>query len=350
MPQNPIGMKKYYSPIFYCLLIFLLVQNVKAQDLTFSQFYEQPLLRNPALAGVFTGDLRVSTVYRDQWSSITVPFRTEAMSTEYKRPIQGSNDVLSLGAQMTLDQAGDIQLKRTQFLPFVNYSKSLSDDKDSYLSIAFMGGPVYSQFDPTLERTRDQLQSGSYNPNATSSQIFTNNGYNYWDLATGISYSSSYGDAGRFYIGAGYAHFNKPIIHSVTGTIENFLYPKITFNIGLNTPITDRNRIIAFAGYFTQNGYRQLLGGFLYGFDFQEFYNDDPYTIYFGSFLRWGDAFVPVIKMDFKHLTIGVSYEVNVSKLKTVSNFRGGLDLTASYHGFFKVTNSTLEKLMCTRF
>lgn len=343
-------MKKHYSPFICCIFFLLSGQFVFGQDLTFSQFYEQPLLRNPALAGVFTGDLRVSTVYRDQWASVTVPFRTEAMSVEYKMPMQGNNDVLTLGSQMTLDQAGDIQLKRTQFLPVVNYSKSLSDDKDAYLSIAFMGGPVYSQFDPTLIRTGDQYLGGSYNSINPTSQMFTNTGYNYWDLATGISFSSSYGENGRFYIGAGYAHFNKPVIHSVTGTVENFLYPKLTFNVGVNSPVTDRNRIIAFADYFTQNGYRQLLGGILYGFDVQKFYNEDPYTIYFGSFLRWGDAFVPVVKMDFKHMSVGLSYDVNVSKLKTVSNYRGGFELTASYHGFLKIRNSTLDKLRCTRF
>ena len=49
-----------------------------AQDLTFSQFYEAPLLRNPALAGIFTGDIRLKGNFRSQWGSISVPFKTGA--------------------------------------------------------------------------------------------------------------------------------------------------------------------------------------------------------------------------------------------------------------------------------
>jgi hypothetical protein len=37
-----------------------------SQDAHFSQFFEAPLLRNPSLAGIFAGDIRVQAVYRDQ--------------------------------------------------------------------------------------------------------------------------------------------------------------------------------------------------------------------------------------------------------------------------------------------
>jgi hypothetical protein len=66
-------MKKFYPLI---IIILLIVQKKSfGQDFTFSQFYEQPLMRNPALAGVFTGDLRVSGAYRNQWASVTVLLR-----------------------------------------------------------------------------------------------------------------------------------------------------------------------------------------------------------------------------------------------------------------------------------
>ena len=132
--------------------------------------------------------------------------------------------------------------------------------------------------------------------------------------------------------------------------IDNFLSPKYTLNFGINTPIGLTNRIIAFADYFAQNGHRQLLGGFLYGWDIQKDYDSDPLTFYIGSFLRWGDALIPVIKMDMNHVTVGISYDANISKLNVVSNWRGGLELTASYTGFLKIRNSTLDKLRCVKF
>ena len=63
-----------------------------AQDIGFSQFYDQPLLRNPALAGIFTGDIRLTASYRNQWQSVTEPYRTFGLSSEIKLPVQLFNN------------------------------------------------------------------------------------------------------------------------------------------------------------------------------------------------------------------------------------------------------------------
>ncbi len=339
------------TPISSFLLAILLfsASGIRAQDLTFSQFYEQPLLRNPALAGVFTGDLRVSMAYRDQWGSITVPFRTSSLSIEHKIPLQ-QNDVLTIGSQMTMDVAGDIRLKRTQVMPVINFHKSLDGEKDTYLSLAFMGGSVSSQFDASQLKLGDQYIGGSYNPANPSSQTISNTGYSYWDFSTGLCFSTVFNTQTRFYLAAGFAHFLKPSIRSITTTSAEFLSPKVSLNIGVSGVMGERGRYIGFADYMMQNGNRQMLAGALLGMQIADYENGDAPVVYLGSFIRWGDAVIPVFKMDMSHLSIGISYDVNVSKLNVASNWRGGLELTASYRGFLKIRNSTLERLRCVRF
>src|SRR5579875_946698 len=97
------------------------------QDINFSQFYELPLLRNPALAGTFRGDIRFTSAFRNQWNSVTVPYQTQALGVELKTGVaQNSNDYLSVGIQFTNDVAGDSRLGKTQILPMLTYHKSLS--------------------------------------------------------------------------------------------------------------------------------------------------------------------------------------------------------------------------------
>jgi len=49
-----------YNKQFASLAIMIVfIQSAIAQDLAFSQFFEAPLLRNPSLAGIFTGDYRI---------------------------------------------------------------------------------------------------------------------------------------------------------------------------------------------------------------------------------------------------------------------------------------------------
>src|SRR4051812_30105652 len=139
-----------------CFLLGLSVisfGSIRAQDIHFSQFFEAPLLRNPSLAGIFTGDIRVQAVYRDQWNTVTTAYKTISLNAEYKMPIGKANDFLTLGLQVLQDKAGTISWVSTHILPAINYHKSLSDQKTSYLSLGFMGGWVQKRFDRTKMTT-----------------------------------------------------------------------------------------------------------------------------------------------------------------------------------------------------
>lgn len=325
-------------------------QTCKAQDFTFSQFYEQPIIRNPALAGVFTGDLRVSAAYRDQWSSITIPFRTSAVSVEYKIPVNEKNDYLTIASLMSVDAAGDINLKRTQFKPAINFHKSLSGNKDTYLSGAFMFGIVSSHFDASKLILGDQFKNGAFDASNASAQPLENTGYSYWDLSAGLCFSSSINEHTNFYIATGMTHVTNPTIKSTTGSVPDAVPSKISINTGIHAQTGDNGHIMAFADYFVQGGNRQILGGFMYGFNLVEYNNAEPDIFYIGSFLRWGDAIIPAVKFGLSHFNIGVSYDVNISKLNVASNWRGGLEVTLSYTDFLKIRSTSLDKVRCTRF
>ncbi len=336
--------------ILQTLPLFLFSAMCYAQDFTFSQFYEQPLLRNPALAGLFTGDLRVSMSYRDQWGSVTVPYRTTSFNIEHKIPIGKANDLLTIASQMSVDAAGDIRLKRTQVLPSISFHKSLSEENDTYLTAAFQTGPVSSQFDASQLKMGDQFRNGSFDAANPTAQIITASGYSYWDVNAGLSFSSSIANKTNFYFAVGMSHITSPTIKSVTGDVPGFLSPKISFNAGINAPSGERGHITAFTDWMVQNGNRQLLSGIMYGINILEYDNGDPDILYVGSFMRWGDALIPVMKIGFNHFSVGISYDINISKLKVVSNWRGGLELSIVYRDFLKIRNSTLDKLRCTRF
>src|SRR5262245_27634885 len=125
----------------FCLLVIAsqFMLSCFSQDVGYSQFYDQPLLRNPALAGVFTGDARFTASYRNQWESVTIPYRTFGFSAEFKVPLHlVENDNATFGLQLLRDVAGTSEFSTTQMLPAFNYSFPLNSEGDSYLSVAFM--------------------------------------------------------------------------------------------------------------------------------------------------------------------------------------------------------------------
>jgi type IX secretion system PorP/SprF family membrane protein len=328
-------------------IVMLLGMKGTSQDLSFSQFYEKPLLRNPALAGVFNGDVRISGVHRSQWQSVTVPFQTSAISAEVKFPLQW-DDWVTIGLQATHDVAGDVKMKRTQLLPVVNYHKSLSGNKDDFLSVAFMAGPVNSQFDATKVRMGDQFVNGSFDSNNPSAQVFSRTGFSYWDAATGVTFNSGFGEDSRYYVGVGVFHFNRPKVAFYSNNTSTTLQNKYVLNAGVNWATSDINRFILFGDMFIQGGHRQFFAGTLYQTELTRSYDEEQgINLSFGGFYRWNDAFIPVVKLDVYNLAFGLSYDVNVSKLKTASNWRGGFELTAVYTAVFKNRSLEADKVRC---
>src|ERR1041384_1783743 len=146
-------MKNLFKKIVSSFVLVAALQSTQAQDLHFSQFFEAPLLRHPPPAGIFTGDIRVQGVYRDQWNSFTNAYRTGSLNAEYKMPVGTTNDFITTGIQMLYDKAGTVGLTSTHILPAVNYHKSLSNDKVSFLSVGFMGGLIRKSIDVTKMTT-----------------------------------------------------------------------------------------------------------------------------------------------------------------------------------------------------
>src|ERR1700748_2037569 len=125
--------------LFYILYSLLTTDYspLTAQDIHFSQSFEAPLLRNPSLAGIFDGDVRVQGVYRNQWNSITNAYNSGSLNAEYKMPVGATNDFLTAGIQILYDKAGTAGLTTSHFLPAINYHKALSSEKRMYLSVGF---------------------------------------------------------------------------------------------------------------------------------------------------------------------------------------------------------------------
>ncbi len=80
---------------------------------------------------------------------------------------------------------------------------------------------------------------------------------------------------------------------------------------------------------------KETIGGALYGIKIGNNYEKPDYAISFGGFLRLQDAFIPVIKLDYNPFSIAVSYDINISELKTASQGQGGMELSVMYAGFF---------------
>lgn len=324
---------------------------VVAQDIHFSQFFEAPLLRNPSLAGIFTGDLRVQGVYRTQWGSVTVPYRTGSFDLEYKKPVGRGDDFITAGMQILYDKAGSTNFTTTNLLPALNYHKALSADKNRYLSLGFMAGLVQRRIDISRMTTNNQYDGNGYNPSLGHGETFTNGNFSYFDASVGMSYNSAISDkeTDNMFIGLAYHHFNRPK-NSFYKNPEIELHPKWVGSVGVKFSLNETSFFTIQGDHTRQGSFQQTIMGALYSYKLGADMEDPSHIVSFGGFLRWRDAVIPVVKLEFKPFAVGLSYDVNVSQLRTASQGRGGFELSLSYRAFFDRENSSRNAVICPRF
>jgi type IX secretion system PorP/SprF family membrane protein len=338
-------MKKRTPILIRVVLLAISLQLITrcfSQDIHFSQFFEAPLLRNPSLAGIFTGDLRIQTVYRDQWNSVTTAYKTFSLNGEYKMPVGKGNDFVTTGLQILHDRAGTISWVSTHVLPALNYHKSLSNESNRYLSLGFMGGFVQRSFD------RSKMTTNSQYDGMGDGETLLNPRHTYLDAAVGMSYNSQMGEnpTNNFFLGLAYHHLNKPKnTFYRNDSIE--LSPKWVASTGIRFSVTPASYLTIQADHSRQGNFQETIAGALYGIKLGDDWDKPLYTIHGGVFMRWNDALIPVIKLDYTPFSLSFSYDINLSKLKTSSYGRGGFELAISYVGF---VNRAIESLNCPRF
>ncbi len=327
----------------------------RAQDIHFSQFYENASLRNPALTGIFSGDYKAGVNYRSQWSSVSVPFQTVLASAETRICVsEEANDYLSFGLTGTYDKAGSISFNSFSVMPVLAYNKSLEDAHGSYLSVGFAGAYIQRSVDPAKMTFDEQYGAGGYDPSAASGENMTRTTLQHFDLSAGLSFNSSLGEEGavNYYLGGAAYHLTKP--QQAFDESQSFirLTTKYTGQAGFSWAATPTVSVVAHLNYLNQQPYQEWIGGGLVGWRSVNLIDPSKsFTLYGGLFYRLGDALIPTFKMDYGAYSVTMSYDLNNSGLRRVSGGVGGYEISLYARGrLHRRADAIRDRLRCPRF
>ncbi|HTE26258.1 type IX secretion system membrane protein PorP/SprF, partial [Flavitalea sp.] len=242
-------------------------------------------------------------------------------------------------------------LTTSQVLPALNYHKSLSDQKTMYLSFGVMGGMIRKSIDMSKMTTDNQYGPGGYDPTLPTGEMFIAPNFTTWDASAGLSFNTTFGtgQVNSLFVGGAYHHLNRPK-NSFYRNPEIELNAKYVFSAGVKLNVDDYSYFNLQADYSLQGSHTETIAGALYSYKLGDNPDNPLYTVHAGGFLRWKDAVIPVIKVDRYPLSVAMSYDVNISPLKTASMGRGGIELSVSYIGFIKRDNSSQYKMLCPKF
>lgn len=313
---------------FIFFFLFLLIK-ANAQDPHFSQFFASPLTLNPALTGKFDGTLRAAGNYRNQWPTINRAFTTATISVDF--PIMRNHisptDTWGLGVMGYSDQSANSALKFNYLSVSTAFHKGLDEDGYQQIGAGFQGTYTNMLLDVSNLKFEDQLTPFGFT--GSTGEVFNNTTLknNYFDLNAGILYTGSTSDKNNFYAGISMYHITRPK-QQFTGTFF-LLNPRTTFHAGAYFPVGN-TATLHLSGLHSRQAQASetVLGGAL---QLPVTEGEKATSVYFGSWIRLGDAFIPYIGLEFSDFRLGTTYDVNTSSLKTASQSRGGIEISLIY-------------------
>lgn len=334
--------------VIFLFFGILLMDRGYAQDVHFSQFYNNPLLTNPANTGFLPdADYRLGASYRNQFSNImATPYKTMSVFGDAQIMRNKLEDGwLGVGAVILRDEAGSGSLVSTKVYGSVAYHQMLG--YSSLLSAGFNLGWANKRIDQSKLTFPDQFDGKFFDGSLPTGVQLTNNNISYFDMQVGLNYA--YFPTENVYINAGYSihHVNQPKETFFSGYTDYTIPMRhIGFLNGI-FKINDRVIINPGAYYTTQAQSSEFVLGMNAAYNLS---GDGTKQIIAGVYYRWGDVAIPSIGLEINNFRFTFSYDVTVSSLKNFNNSMGASEFNLLKKGFYSDYSGDRRQLLCPTF
>lgn len=323
---------------------------LQAQDLHFSQFFNNPLLTNPANTGFIPdADYRLGASYRNQFSNImSIPYKTMSIYGDaqvFRDRIE--TGWLGLGGVILRDVAGSGSLTSTKIYGSIAYHQMLGFS--SLLTAGFNVGWANKRIDQSKLTFPDQFDGRFFDATLPTQVQLINNSVSYFDVQAGINYA--YFPTSNAFINAGYSihHINTPqetffekendntnrvamrhiaFLNGIFKVAENVI---VNPNIYYTNQAASSELVFGLNGAYnlSGNGEKQLVGGLYY---------------------RYGDAVIPMVGLDINNICFSFTYDVTTSSLKNFNHSLGASEFNLLKKGFYNPYNGDRQQTLCPVF
>jgi len=300
----------------------MISQRSTAQDIHFSQFFNAPLALGPGTIGQFDGDYRAHGIFRQQWRSVSVPYRTLGLGGDAKDflGVQG----LGVGAWLFNDRAGDSRLNQFHLSLGVSWTQRFGEDRAHSITGGVQAGFTSLTLDSRALSFDNQYNGFTYDPSLPTGERFDRDGLLHPDVNAGLVYRYAPRKRELIQAGAGVFNLTTPAI-GFLGEPGVPLDRRSTFHVITQFPIHERFDLLPMAQFMTQGKFRELDLGSNLRYILLDRYGLNR-AVQFGVHWRADDAGYLYAGVEYDDWTFGVSYDINTSDLVTASRNRGGIE------------------------
>jgi type IX secretion system PorP/SprF family membrane protein len=322
---------------FLLMMIPVMICRLHAQvDPHFTQYYAYPLWLNPGLTGVIEGDYRVGINYRQQLPGLYSPMNTKGVTADLALPKN-----FGIGITLLNQSSADAGYAYTTGYLSLSYQVFLS--KYKILSAGFQFGMLNRKIDPGKWQFGSQFNPViGYDASMPSNEVFANRSATSMDGSVGLFYFD--GDPLKSvnpFLGVSVYHPTQPDNRFLSGGDGNKIPMRTAIHGGIRFKMGNHAELIPHAVFMQQGNTNEIAAGMMCNLKIQE-----GTDLLLGSLYRVDDAIAPNIGLHFNGLTIGFSYDINISQLKTASSSNGGYELSISFTNQKRIPDT---KFICPR-
>lgn len=336
---------------YYFLLIAIALtsnQFLHAQALNYSQYFNSPLLINPANTGFNPDyDYRAGLNYRTQWASVGTPFKTMGVWADAKLfANRFENGWMGIGGTIIKDAAGSGQLTATGASLSLAWHQMLG--YNSLLSAGFSAGVTSKRVDIAKLNFDNQWNGQFFDVSIPSNEPFAFSQVGYLDLNMGLNYA--YFASENFYFNAGISlmHLNSPKESFFAANISDARVP-MRYNVFANASLKVEDLWILNPNiYFSTVGNNnELVMGMNAN---RNLGGNGMHQMILGLYYRNGDAIIPMVGYQVNDLKITVNYDATISSLSRLNASRGAYEISIIKHGILPSSRGKSVKCPTVRF
>jgi len=298
-----------------------------SQDHHFSQYDMSLQYLNPALTGMTIDEpyaWRANTIYRSQWRSIaSKPFTNQLMA--YDMPFKKS---IGLGGYILNNRAGAGQLNTLNVMLSGAYEITIDKTNKHNLFGGLQIGIFHRSLnaDNLLFDSQYSTSSNSYDPSINSGENISNKSIVRFDANLGFYYK--YNDKQKKVSPhGGFSLFRVAMPNeSLTGEM-NRLPIRWLFTGGCDYKANEKLTISPNLMFMTQAKVNDIVLSSLFDYKFE----NSKYSAICGLGYRYKDAVIVRGGLKFGRNIFSISYDLNVSSLKTYTHMRGGFEIGVIY-------------------
>ena len=283
--------------------------NSQAQDFHFSQFYASPLTLNPALTGKFNGHMRLSSVYRAQWSNVNTTsylYQTPSFSADFNL----FKNKIGLGVVLLNDQTNNKTFNTLE--GGLSASYKIITEKFG-ISFGLQGWYSQNYFD------YNKVNQNFRQTEPTAADVLRR-----FDFHTGIFSDYRLENNSVLYGGFSAYHLISPKDKfSTAGNPAASVPMKFTAQLGGDLVLNDKVNLIPGLMYAYQAKASQINTGTTLAYNLRK-EDDNHIILYAGLWSRWNgiqtQALIPKIGFEIKKIRVTAAYDMVTNSLRSVVN------------------------------